>query len=145
LLRRLNVWKKGSGEVLSYDTVLTSAKLKYAREYKEGITLLKGEIKAGDQGKEASWSLDSVAEVQVGFKSRSSSFASRVLTIVGQYIIRVMLKPPTNFIGSIPCFRLDEVLRVTTDSWGILDRELSSMGGTPTPAIGLAANIRRCN
>ncbi|KAJ3572804.1 hypothetical protein NP233_g2840 [Leucocoprinus birnbaumii] len=123
LLRRLNVWKKGAAEVIQRDSVLTSATLRYGREYQEGITFLRGEIRAGDQGKEVSWSLDAVAEVQ--------------------YVLRVMLRPPTTLIGAIPCFKHEEVIQVTTDSWGILDRELSSMGGTPTPAIGLAANIRR--
>ncbi|KXN90483.1 hypothetical protein AN958_04155 [Leucoagaricus sp. SymC.cos] len=123
LLRRLNVWKKGSGDLIQREELVALATLRYGREYKEGITLLRGEIKAGDQGKEVSWSLDAVAEIQ--------------------YVLRVILRPPTNLIGSVPCFKHEQVIRLTTDSWGILDRELSSMGGTPTPAIGLAANIRR--
>jgi hypothetical protein len=65
LLQRLNVWKKGTVEVIQQDTVLTSATLRYGQEYQEGVALLKGEIKAGDQGKEVSWSLDTIAEVQV--------------------------------------------------------------------------------
>lgn len=127
--------------MIQRDDIVSSATLRYGREYREGITLLKGEIKAGDQSKEVSWVLDGVAEVQVSQESPSTQ--SRVLTLVVQYVLRVVLRPPISFIGSIPCFRHEEVLKVTTDSWGILDRELSSMGGTPTPAIGLAANIRR--
>lgn len=58
-------------------------------------------------------------------------------------MLRIILRPPINLIGSVPCFKHEEVVKITTDSWGILDRELSSMGGTPTPAIGLAANVRQ--
>ncbi|KAF9452844.1 hypothetical protein P691DRAFT_148967 [Macrolepiota fuliginosa MF-IS2] len=122
LLRRVSVWKRGS-DLMQRDTLVSVATLRYGREYREGIIFLKGEVQAGDPGKEVSWALDGVAEVQ--------------------YVLRVTLKPPTNLIGSIPCFKHEEVLKLTTDSWGILDRELSSTGGTPTPAIGLATGIRR--
>ncbi|EKM82854.1 hypothetical protein AGABI1DRAFT_68854 [Agaricus bisporus var. burnettii JB137-S8] len=123
LFRRLNVWKKGSSEVLQRDDIVSSSALKFGREYSEGVWLLRGDIKAGDQGKEVSWILDGVAEVQ--------------------YVLRVILRPSINLLGSVPCFKHEEVVKITTDSWGILDRELSSMGGTPTPAIGLAANVRQ--
>lgn len=65
LFRRLNVWKKGSSEVLQRDDIVSSSALKFGREYSEGVWLLRGDIKAGDQGKEVSWILDGVAEVQV--------------------------------------------------------------------------------
>ncbi len=44
---------------------MSTAALRYGREYEEGVTLLRGEIKAGEPGKEVSWSLDGAAEVQV--------------------------------------------------------------------------------
>lgn len=65
LVRRLNIWKKGSPDTIQRDTPVTTAALRYAREYEEGVTLLKGEIRAGEQGKEVSWTLDGAAEVQV--------------------------------------------------------------------------------
>lgn len=125
VLKRLIVWKKTSSGVqaVQRDSFVSSATLRYGREYTEGVTLLKGEIKAGEPGKEVSWKLDAVAEVQ--------------------YVLRILLKPPNNLVGFVPSFRHEEVIKITTDMWGILDRELSSTGGTPTPAIGLAASLRR--
>lgn len=43
----------------------------------------------------------------------------------------------------VPSFRHEEMLEVTTDYWGTVGRELNSTGGTPTPALGLARQLRR--
>ncbi|KAG6909834.1 hypothetical protein DXG01_015107 [Tephrocybe rancida] len=37
----------------------------------------------------------------------------------------------------------EEIVEITTDYWGTLERELASVGGTPMPALGLAKSLRR--
>ncbi|KAF9001943.1 hypothetical protein BDQ17DRAFT_1426228 [Cyathus striatus] len=123
LLRRMVVWRKGVLDGVQRDVLVSTASLRQAREYNEGITMLRGEIQAGDAGRECSWGLKDYAEVK--------------------YLLRIALRPPNPLSGHIPSFRHEEVLEITTDEWGTLERELSSTGGTPTPAVGLAINLRR--
>ncbi|KAF4578585.1 hypothetical protein EYR36_000392 [Pleurotus pulmonarius] len=122
LLKRVQLWRKGITEPIIRDTTLASAHLRYYNEYSEGITLLRGSVRAGAEGKESSWCVKGIAETQ--------------------YILRVMINPPTHLYGHLPSFKHDEKLQITTDSWGTLERELASTGGTPTPALGLASCLR---
>lgn len=61
--------------------------------------------------------------------------------VSSQYILRVHIFPPNHVANHLPSFRHEEPLRITTDFWGTLDRELASTGGTPTPALGLASEL----
>ncbi|KAL0947343.1 hypothetical protein HGRIS_013461 [Hohenbuehelia grisea] len=125
LLKRTRLWrrteKKKEADIVVRDSTIASAQMRYINEYSEGVTLLRGTIRAGAEGRESSWCVEGVAETQ--------------------YILRVILHPPNHVTGHLPSFRNDEVLQITTDSWGTLERELTATGGTPTPALGLASNL----
>ncbi|TFK42767.1 hypothetical protein BDQ12DRAFT_719611 [Crucibulum laeve] len=64
LLKRILVWRKGGSEPVHRDTLAASATLRYGREYKEGVNLLRGDMRAGDMGRESSWRIEDVAELQ---------------------------------------------------------------------------------
>lgn len=76
--------------------------------------------------------------------SRSSGEFSLSLWIrelnlsIHQYIVRVILCPPDSLVDHIPSFRHEEGVQIMTDYWGVPGREVTSVGGTPTPALGLA-------
>jgi hypothetical protein len=63
--RSLGKNRSTSGELVRKDVVLATAALRYAREYEEGVALLRGQVHAGAQGKEVSWGVDGIIEVQV--------------------------------------------------------------------------------
>lgn len=65
LLKRVQLWRKGITEPIIRDTTLASAHLRYYNEYSEGITLLRGSVRAGAEGKESSWCVKGIAETQV--------------------------------------------------------------------------------
>ncbi|KAF8078141.1 hypothetical protein FPV67DRAFT_1775426 [Lyophyllum atratum] len=123
LLKRLLVRVKGSEGLIQRDTCISTAELRTSKEFTEGVRMLRGFIQAGTGGEEASWQIEDVIEIQ--------------------YVLRTILRPPDSLVDHIPSFRNEEVLQITTDYWGTLDRELSSVGGTPTPALGLARSLRR--
>ncbi|KAF8894413.1 hypothetical protein BD779DRAFT_1435077 [Infundibulicybe gibba] len=122
LLKRVSLWRKGHTDPVHTDELISSAQLRYQKEYMEGITLLRGVIQAGTEGRENSWKIDDVAEVQ--------------------YILRVNVLPSRGLLSHIPSFRHDQPLQLTTDYWGSLERELSATGGMPTPALGLTGDLR---
>ncbi|KAJ8456431.1 hypothetical protein ONZ45_g18723 [Pleurotus djamor] len=122
LVKRVQLWRKGVPEPIIRDTTLASAHLRFINEYSEGITLLRGSVRAGAEGKECSWCVKGVAETH--------------------YILRLMINAPSNLADHLPSFKYDVPLELTTDSWGTLERELTATGGTPTPALGLANNLR---
>ncbi|RDB21347.1 hypothetical protein Hypma_011413 [Hypsizygus marmoreus] len=120
LLRRLVISRKGIDPIYR-DTCVSSAHLCTSKEYSEGTRLLRGTLQAGIAGGESSWVIDDLAGIQ--------------------YVICAILRPPDNLLKHIPSFRHEEIVQITTDHWGTLDRELSSVWGTPTPALGLARSI----
>jgi len=46
-------------------------------------------------------------------------------------------------LASCPSFEHDELLQITTDPFGALERELMATGGLPTPALALAPDLRQ--
>lgn len=110
LLKRLIVRAKRSQELIQRDTCISSAELCTSKEFAEGVRLLRGNIRAGTAGGEASWRVEDIIEVQ--------------------YVLRAILRPPDGLIEYIPSFQHEEVLQIMTDYWGTLGRELSSLGGT---------------
>ena len=60
-----------------------------------------------------------------------------------QYILRVTIQPPKEMLASCPSFEHDELLQITTDPFGALERELMATGGLPTPALALAPDLRQ--
>ncbi|KAF9456137.1 hypothetical protein BDZ94DRAFT_1327182 [Collybia nuda] len=120
LLRRLRITKGALAETIQRDTVLSSSQVRHAKEYTEGVNILRGSIQAGSAGGESSWQIQGVSV---------------------EYVLRATLRPPENLIGHIPSFRHEEILQIKTDHWGTLERELNSIG-TPAPALGLARRLR---
>ncbi|KAL0574588.1 hypothetical protein V5O48_007373 [Marasmius crinis-equi] len=93
---------------------------KYHSEYNEGVSVLRGCIETGEAGTQCSWRLGNYASIR--------------------YVLRVTVHPPEHFAGALPSFTHEVPLELSTDQWGTLQRELSSMGGVPTPALGLTKN-----
>jgi hypothetical protein len=69
LLKRVQLRRKGLRDVVSRDTTIATASMEDHNEYAEGVSLLRGEIQAGRAGRETSWRVDGVAEVQVKFSN----------------------------------------------------------------------------
>lgn len=117
---------------------ISNGKLRYQNEYNEGLTLLRGYIDAGEAGKESSWRLGDTAEVQVRYACWRPCYCP---VFPSQYLLRVTVTPPKHIQGHIPDFKHEEIVDLTTDHWGALDRELNSTGGVPTPALGMVSRM----
>lgn len=100
--------------------------------------MLRGVIQAGTAGGENSWEIEDVMGVQVISPSVVCLGSMRLQFDCAQYVLRAVLRPPGKLVDHIPTFSHEEILHITTDYWGTPDRELNSVGGTPTPALGLA-------
>ncbi|KAJ3813688.1 hypothetical protein EV368DRAFT_45971 [Lentinula lateritia] len=96
---------------------LTSGHLETRSEYSEGVYLLRGWISAGELGRGCSWTVGQIARLQ--------------------YFLVVEIASPAWMEDHIPSFHLEKEIEITTDCWETMNRELQSMGGVPTPALGL--------
>jgi hypothetical protein len=126
LLKQVGLNRKADGVIgstIERNIPLSTATIRKSSGWCEGVVVLKGEIQAGDAGTESSWLLSDVAHVQ--------------------YILRVSLKPPRSLSEHVPSFVSDTVIKLTTSSWGSVEREMASSGGSTTPAVNLASNLRR--
>ncbi|KAG6832719.1 hypothetical protein H0H92_012291 [Tricholoma furcatifolium] len=108
LLRRVNLRGIGGGALVQRDTPLSSADFQTSKEFTEGVKLLRGDIRAGTAGGEASWQIEDIIQVQ--------------------YVLRVVVRPPNGLRDHIPCFSHEEIVDLTTDHWGTLVREIASVG-----------------
>ncbi|KAG7092055.1 hypothetical protein E1B28_008436 [Marasmius oreades] len=97
---------------------LATSRPRLHSEYREGVYMLRGSVGTGTAGSQCSWKLDNYAGVQ--------------------YVLKLSITPALPFVDNLPSFSHEEVVELTTDNWGSLHRELTSMGGLPTPALGLA-------
>ncbi|KAJ3993482.1 hypothetical protein F5050DRAFT_1577553 [Lentinula boryana] len=97
--------------------VLTSGHLETRSEYSEGVYLLRGWISAGELGRGCSWQVGRIGRLQ--------------------YFLEVEIASPASMEDHIPAFHLEKEVEITTDCWETMNRELQSMGGVPTPALGL--------
>lgn len=61
LLRRLQIAKGALAETIQRDTVISSLQVRHAKEYTEGVNILRGSIEAGTAGGESSWRLEDVS------------------------------------------------------------------------------------
>ncbi|KAJ4477444.1 hypothetical protein J3R30DRAFT_219612 [Lentinula aciculospora] len=100
---------------------LTSGHLETRSEYSEGVYLLRGWISAGELGRGCSWKVGQIAQLQ--------------------YFLEVEIASPAAMEDHIPAFRLEKEIEITTDCWEMMNRELQSMGGIPTPALGLERSL----
>lgn len=89
---------------------------------------------AGAMGKESSWSVEGVIEVQVRFVLLE--IANPALTIHVQYYIRFLVRPPRD-TPHLPVFKHDELIQLTTDHYESYETELLT-GNLHAPAMGLA-------
>lgn len=85
--------------------------------------MLSGIIPAGTAGREYSWAMDGVVDVQ--------------------YFVRALVCPPVIISRHVPSYFHEEKIEMTTDPWGTRERELIATGGVPAPALGLACNIEK--
>lgn len=61
-------------------------------------------------------------------------------TVENCYLIRVVVRPPS-YAKTVPMFKVDAPIEITTDQYGTLQHELLAMDGVPTPALGLTTVI----
>ncbi|KAJ3759049.1 hypothetical protein EV360DRAFT_42656 [Lentinula raphanica] len=100
---------------------LTSGHLETRSEYSEGVYLLRGWISAGELGRGCSWQVGQIGRLQ--------------------YFLVVEIASPASMEDHIPAFHLEKEIEITTDCWETMNRELQSMGGIPTPALGLERGL----
>ncbi|KIK66665.1 hypothetical protein GYMLUDRAFT_238912 [Collybiopsis luxurians FD-317 M1] len=120
---------------------LTTGVLETRSEYSEGVYLLRGWISAGELGRGCSWRVGELARLQYFLRVEMDPVDERA---------RAQLRSPhgADFGGAkggasalgehLPAFVLEKEVEITTDCWETMNRELWSMGGLPTPALGLA-------
>lgn len=65
LLKRTRIWTNGRRETNVRNVTIASGEQLRINTSTEGVCVLKGVIRAGAAGRECSWQLDGVAEVQV--------------------------------------------------------------------------------
>ncbi|KII91132.1 hypothetical protein PLICRDRAFT_496148 [Plicaturopsis crispa FD-325 SS-3] len=126
LLKRTRVWCPGERTVLrSRDVPIASVDTWTSQESADGcVSRIKCKLQAGCVGHESSWGVEGTIDIQ--------------------YFIRVVLGPLGSVADNVPSFRHEEPVKITTDPFGLHERELLSTGGVPTPAIGLArCELRR--
>ncbi|KAG7443550.1 uncharacterized protein BT62DRAFT_316680 [Guyanagaster necrorhizus] len=117
LVNRVSLWSAAASSKPVYsERQIASGSVKSRHEC-QGRVLLRGFIQAGCAGKENSWCLEGIASVT--------------------YILRVYATMPKHLVGKVPTFHHETVITLTTDEWGTSQRELKTMGGIPTPALGL--------
>jgi len=122
LFQRIRVLWNGEPTNLR-NTKISTGEVQLICQPTEGVAMLSGVIPAGTAGREYSWRMDEVIEVQ--------------------YIIRAMVRPPSIVSAYMPtCFH-EEPIDINTDPWGTGERELAATGGLPAPALGLACNIEK--
>jgi len=119
LIKRTRLCRIGSDEVAVREISVGTADVRNIREPTDGITYLSGIIQAGKAGRESSWKVIGMADVQ--------------------YIIRTVIKPPKTISCHLPSWQNEMEVKLTTDLWGTRERELIATGGTPTPALALAS------
>ncbi|KAI0080600.1 hypothetical protein K474DRAFT_1682558 [Panus rudis PR-1116 ss-1] len=123
LVRRKKLWIDGNRGISVREQLVNSATTFRMMETGEGARYLMFDLTAGEPGTEHSFKVDESIEVQ--------------------HFIRVIVRPPSH-VKQLPVWQHDEVVELTTDQHGTLERELLAMDGIPTPALGIAApGVRR--
>ncbi|KAK0467179.1 uncharacterized protein EV420DRAFT_670864 [Desarmillaria tabescens] len=116
LVNRFSLWSSANSKPVCSERQIASGFVK-SRHNCQGKILLQGSIQAGCAGRESSWRLEGVASME--------------------YILRVYVTVSEHLLGKIPTFHHETVITLTTDECGTSQRELKTMGGIPTPALGL--------
>ncbi|KAH8108156.1 hypothetical protein BXZ70DRAFT_1003557 [Cristinia sonorae] len=116
LVKRKKVWVSEGRQISVKELAVGRVSDLHVNSMVEGAMYLTMELQAGEVGTELSWSVPGFIDVE--------------------YIIRVIVRPPA-YAKHLPVFKRDEVIQLCTDPYGSLTRELLTMDGTPTPALGL--------
>ncbi|KAK0489082.1 hypothetical protein IW261DRAFT_393822 [Armillaria novae-zelandiae] len=112
LVNRISLWSSASSKPVYSERKIASGTV-YSRPKSQGKI---GSIQAGCTGRESSWRLEGVASME--------------------YILRVHITAPKHLLQKMPTFCHETVITLTTDEYGTLQRELKTIGGIPTPALG---------
>lgn len=120
LIKRTRLSRLGGLEIAQREAVVGRADIENIKEEGSGygVTHLSGSIPAGREGRESSWKVYTMADVQ--------------------YIVRIVVSPPRSMQANVASWKGEVEVRMVTDPWGTLERELIATGGTPMPALALA-------
>lgn len=118
LIKRTRITRCGGLETAMREITVGRADIRSIKETVAGVTHLRGVIQAGKPGRENSWNVYAMADVQ--------------------YIVRTTIHPPKSMLCNLPSWKVEIEVQLTTDLWGTLDSELTATGGIPTPALALA-------
>lgn len=119
--RNIAIWHGRSGRKAidaHHSRVISTAKRMRAFEGVDGGYMrLEFSLQAGIEGKECSWAVDGLVSIQ--------------------YSIFLSLRDSTNEEIQLPQITHDEPIQITTDDYGVVERQLASTGGLSLPALGL--------
>jgi len=118
LIKRTCISRLSGLETAIREISVGCADIRNIKEVATGVTRLSGVIQAGRPGRENSWKISAMANVQ--------------------YIVRTIIQPPKSMIKNVASWKNDTEVQLTTDLWGTLERELIATAGIPTPALALA-------
>jgi len=123
LIKRTRINRLGGLEIAMREICVGRADIQNIKEPVDGMVYLSGIIPAGRPGRESSWKVYAMVDVQ--------------------YVVRATVYPPKSMVCSVPSWRVEMDVQLTTDLWGTLDHELIATGGIPTPALALAGAVPR--
>jgi hypothetical protein len=66
LVKRTRIWINNGREISLRDIAIASADIWQVNQPAEGMNILRGSLRAGTAGRDCSWQVDGVAEIQVG-------------------------------------------------------------------------------
>ncbi|TCD65417.1 hypothetical protein EIP91_002716 [Steccherinum ochraceum] len=116
LIKRKKVWINEGRHISIREIIVEKVKELRVNSMLEGVLYLTMDLQAGEHGAECSWGIPGYMTVE--------------------YVVRIIVRPPA-YASHLPVYKCDEVIRICTDSYGRLSRELLTMDGTPMPALGL--------
>lgn len=120
LIKRTRISRFCGLEIAQHEAIIGRAQIESIKEEREGcgVMHLSGAITAGREGRETSWKVTTMADVQ--------------------YIVRVVVSPPRSVQADVASWKGEVEVKMVTDLWGTLESELIATGGTPMPALALA-------
>lgn len=124
LIKRTRLSRLGGLEISQHaERVIGRADIENIKEvlgeaYGVTQTHLSGTIEAGHEGRESSWNVYAMVDVH--------------------YIVRIVVGPPRSMQANVASWKGEVEVRMVTDLWGTLERELIATGGTPMPALAQA-------
>jgi hypothetical protein len=136
LLKRSSFASKTGRDACIEDEEVALAELREVPQSSEGVSIFRGKVRAGEAGREYSWGIKSIAEVQVCPHAHEYPRGNKVY--LTQYIFSALLRPPDGIVEHLPIFKHEEVIEVTTDRFESLERDRLRR---PMPALGLLRSL----